>query len=209
MSESERRRKYRWDRVLIETDRLFTPQFEDAVVYLTGAQLEMLRNTTQNLRRQETYVSEYAIGYYLTPTVADYDSILAIVSDLEEVLMGNPNTIWGYNERWSWSDIAVSDGSPSTAVSTDDIPEGMVYVVEYWSIQQRGGVSLGTVVQIIGGISTPYIYQAPNLPDDELVYETTHLTLAAGDTLRLTVYGLPNGESCQIWAWGYKMVVPT
>lgn len=96
---SDERRGYRYDRVLIESDRILSPQFADAVVFLSGAQIEMLRNVTQYLRRLDTYVSSYHQDYYLTPDASDYDDILAMVSDLEEVLMGNPNTILGYTEH--------------------------------------------------------------------------------------------------------------
>lgn len=88
MSESWRRKAYYNKRVLIETARVLSPQGEDALLCITGAQLEMLCNLTQYLRRRSTYASEYANDYYLAPTEAEWDSILAIVADLEETLMG-------------------------------------------------------------------------------------------------------------------------
>lgn len=130
MGESVRRRKYRYDRVLIETDRVLNPQFDDAVVYLTGAQIEMLRNVSQYLNRLDTYVTEYNPGYYIAPTAVDYDAILEIVADLEETLMGNPNTIWGYKEPLRFA-ATWANASPGThELSTDAIPAGSVARLE-------------------------------------------------------------------------------
>jgi len=208
MSESERRRKYRWDRVLIETDRLFNPQFDDAVVYLTGAQLEMLRNTTQNLRRPETYVSEYAMGYYLTPTVEDYDSILAIVADLEEVLMGNPNTIWGYKDRLFEFPFVTSTGETNTDLYSSSVPAGYVYVVNHWSFVHVGGTTCGVMLMLDDGSQQQRIYTAPALPSGEHVYQSINIPMKEDDRFWLRIIGLPDTTSAYLRIWGYKMVVP-
>jgi len=127
MSESERRRKYRYNRVMIETERILDPQFNDAVVFLTGAQIEMLRNVTQYLNRLDTYVSEQFLGYYLAPTVEDYDSILEIVADLEETLMGNENVIFGYNAVLQEFHNVQSDVNDDFVTSCAQVPEGEVW----------------------------------------------------------------------------------
>lgn len=208
MSESERRRKYRWNRVLIETDRLFNPQYDDAVVYLTGAQIEMLRNVTQNLRRLDTYVTEYAIGYYLAPTVEEYDSILEIVSDLEEVLMGNPNTIWGYKDRFRDAQFETSIGDAYTDCVTDAVPEGLVHVVEHWTIQHLGDTTCSVDLYISLGGGDPVLYTAPNLPSADRVYQLSGVTLKEGDTITFRVWGLPNTKTMSLYVWGHTMVVP-
>ena len=208
MSESERRRKYRWDRVLIETDRLFSPQFDDAVVYLTGAQLEMLRNATQNLRRPETYVSEYAMGYYLTPTVEDFDSVLEIVADLEEVLMGNPNTIWGYKDRWVAQVTETNAGEDPTIAITPAVPAGYVYVAEFWSGSHNAGVTRYVILEVKAGAVGPILYTAPALPSGENVGGVVHLTLKEDDVIKWIVYGLDVGEVARLRVWGYMMKVP-
>ncbi len=88
MSEAWRKKTFYRPRVLIETSRVLYPQFGDSVLCITGAQLEMLRNLTQYLHRRSTFASEYETSGYLTPTNEEWDSIQAIVGDLEEVLMG-------------------------------------------------------------------------------------------------------------------------
>jgi len=156
MSENERHCGYRYGRVLIETDRILNPQFDDAVVYLSGAQIEMLRNVTQYLRRRETYVTEYNPGYYLAPTVEDYDEILAIVADLEETLMGNENVIWGYKDTYSAMDDNNYLATGFITRETLPVPPGYVYVITGITAQFSTGAA-----------SSMYIY----------------LTMAAGDVL--------------------------
>lgn len=88
MSESWRYKTYYKPRVLIETSRVLYPQYQDSVLCLTGAELELLRNLMQYLHRRSTFASEYQKGGYLAPTNAEWDSIEAIVASLEEKLMG-------------------------------------------------------------------------------------------------------------------------
>lgn len=88
MPEATRVKKYYRKRVLIDTERVLDPQFDDSLLCITGAQLEMLRNLTQYLHRRSTFVSEYNDQYYLAPTEEEWDSLQAIVADLEETLMG-------------------------------------------------------------------------------------------------------------------------
>ncbi|GAG90115.1 unnamed protein product, partial [marine sediment metagenome] len=88
MSEVWRRKSYYEPRVLIDTSRVLTPHFDDALVCLTGAELEMLRNLTQYLHRRATFAASYQETYYYAPTEAEWDDIQAIVANLEEKLMG-------------------------------------------------------------------------------------------------------------------------
>lgn len=88
MSEDWRRKSYYRPRVLLDTARILAPQFDDELLCITGPQIEMLRNLTQYLRRRSTFASEYHDNHYLAPTNAEWDTIQAIVADLEETLMG-------------------------------------------------------------------------------------------------------------------------
>ncbi|GAF98439.1 unnamed protein product [marine sediment metagenome] len=88
MSEAWRRKTYYKPRVLISTERILDPQFSDALVCITGAQLEMLRNLTQYLHRRSTFSQNEDLQGYLSPTSEDWDTIQAIVADLEHTLMG-------------------------------------------------------------------------------------------------------------------------
>jgi len=88
MGEEWRRKTFYRTRVLIETERILNPQFSDSLVCLTGAEIELLRNTVKYLHRRSTFVSEYEAGGYLAPTNAEWDALQAIVANLEETLMG-------------------------------------------------------------------------------------------------------------------------
>lgn len=87
MSTEWRRKTYYRPRVLISTARILDPQFDDVLLCLSGAQLEMLRNMTQYLHRRSTFSQNEDLQGYLSPTGEDWDTIQAIVSDLEEKLM--------------------------------------------------------------------------------------------------------------------------
>lgn len=208
MSEVERRRGYRHSLVLIETARILDPQFSDVVVFLSGAQIELLRNVSQYLNRLETYVSEYQPGHYLAPTTEDYDSILAIVADLEETLMGNPNTIWGYKDRIYQDQEATSTGAAYTDVETGAVPSQTVVVCEAWAAMQDGGVPCDIAVYLKSGGDSFMLYTAPSLASGIYVTQGANLTLAAGDVLHMRVMGLPDTEKCYLWLWGHTMVVP-
>lgn len=88
MSTEWRRKTYYRSRVLIDTARILNPQFDDALLCITGAQLEMIRNLTQYLHRRSTFAEDYGKVGYLAPDTADWDTIQAIVADLEETIMG-------------------------------------------------------------------------------------------------------------------------
>ena len=208
MSETARRKGYVSTRVLIDAARVLTPTFDDAVVYLTGAQLEVLRNLTQYANRQESYVAEYESGYYLTPDVDDWDDIQAIVADLEETLMGNPNTIWGYKDRWLEQIATVSTGAGTTVASSDPVPEGYVYVLEHFSCSHNGGVARSVTLHMDVGGSNPILYEAPSLPSGDWVIQTTNLTMKEGDKVTWTVYALADTYTARLRMWGHMMVVP-
>ncbi len=87
MTDDWRRKTYYGPRVLIDTQRILAPQFPDAIVCLSGAQIEMLRNLTQYLHRRSTWAESYAKTYYLAPSNEDWVTVQAIVADLEEKLM--------------------------------------------------------------------------------------------------------------------------
>lgn len=88
MSEKWRHKTYYKPRVLISTERVLDPQFEDGLICLTGAELEMLRNLTQYLHRRSTFAEDENQARYLTPDADDWDVIQALVANLEEKLMG-------------------------------------------------------------------------------------------------------------------------
>lgn len=208
MTDPTRRRRYRYDRVVIEKARILDAQFDDAVMFFTGAQIELMRNMTEYLRRLETYCSDYHLGYYLTPTAEDYDSLMAIVANLEETLMGNPNTIWGYYDQWEQRVAQYSTGGANTYVETTPVPAGYVYKLEHWTLYHTGGITCGVYLIVNLGGSDPVLYDVPALPSQERAYDETNITLKEGDTIKLRVSALPDEEAAALYVLGYKMAVP-
>ena len=205
---TEQRYGYTYHRVLVDSTRILDPQFDDAVIYVTGAQLELLRNMTQYLNRLSTYVSEYQPDYYLSPTVEDYDDILAIVADLESVLMGNPNTIWGYADRWYEAKDSTSVGDASTDVLSTAVPAGYIHVLEAWQIVHYGLVPCGIAVYADAVANDLRMYTAPALASGVDAVQFPNVTMKEGDRVRFRVTNLPNGTKSYLRLWGYKMVVP-
>jgi len=97
MGDEWRRKTYYHTRVLIDTSRILDPQFDDVLICITGAQLEMLRNLMQYLHRRSTFVSEQFDTHYLAPTNNEWDSLQAEVAELESVLMGCPDIVTALN----------------------------------------------------------------------------------------------------------------
>ncbi len=208
MSEAERRRKYVRNRVLIETARVLSPTFHDAVVFLSGAQLELLRNVTQYLNRQETYVSEYNPGYYLTPPTADYDDILEIVADMEEVLMGNPNTIWGYSERLVDRISEYGSGTNDLWVVHGSVPAGELWIVHNLYVLHEADAAKQLQIYTQGGGEFYYLVDLPSA--SPIVYHRWDgtLILAEDDDLVARVVAPGDGKLVEFGIYGYKMIVP-
>ena len=88
MVEQWRKKTYYKPRIIIETQRVIESSIKDSLICLTGGEIEMLRNITHYLERRSTFVSEYQTTGYLCPDVDDWDTISAIVAQLQEKLMG-------------------------------------------------------------------------------------------------------------------------
>lgn len=95
MSETRHRERYADTRVLIEKKYVLNPTFPNVTLTLGGGQVEMLRNLTQYLSVRSTFVDEYKVGYYFGPTDSDWDSVGAIVADLEDMLMSGDSVARG------------------------------------------------------------------------------------------------------------------
>lgn len=122
--------------------------------------------------------------------------------------MGNPNTIWGYADRWSEHDGVTSVGAGWTDAETAPVPAGYVYVLEYWEILQNDDANRGVVLQIKGGIGNPYLYEAPNFPYGQYVFEPANITLKEGDYLQFRCWSLPATKTMSLTVWGHMMIVP-
>ena len=208
MSEVERRRKYVGTRALIETDRILTPSFADGVLYFTGAQVELMRNLMQYANEIETYVSEYESGYYMIPDASDWDDLQAIVADLEETLMGNPNTIWGYNDLWVERNLGYGSGTDDLYVSSDTVPEGEIWILQNCYVKHNAAAAKITILYAYADTEFIYYVTVPALAPN--IYERYQgpLTLKEGDKVVAWVTAPGDGKQVDFGILGYKMAVP-
>lgn len=205
---TEQRCSYAYHRVLIDSARVLDSQFADAVIQVTGAQLEMLRNMTQYLTRLTTYVSEYKPGYYLTPTVEDYDTILAVVAELEEVLMGNENLLWGYHERWSALYDHTKVGAGNYSLDGTAVAEGYVHVLEGTAHRDIGSAVTQLAKLDGGAVIIPIGVQEQSPSSYYAIEPGLRYTMEEGDKVTCTFYQAQDGDVLQLYAWGYKMKLP-
>jgi hypothetical protein len=205
---TEHRYGYTYHRVLIDSTRVLDPQFHDAVIYVTGAQLELLRNMTQYLNRLSTYVSEYHPDYYLSPTIEDYDIINAIVADLEETLMGNPNVIWGYSDNLWYRASAVAGSDATKNIGTPTIAEGELWVISKVSLHRTDNADNPVRLTHFGSLGYRDVADYP-IPAVNTYYDyDVRSVLKAGEALRFGFTGATTGETVTIVVLGYQMVVP-
>ena len=208
MSEAERRRYYGKNRVLIEYQRLRYPQFDDAVLYFTGVQIEILRNLMQYARQPEGYVSVYGPDSYLIPAAAEWDEIETIVSDMEETLMGNPNTIWGYKDRVVTMSNLQSDVNGDFAVDLPEVSANEVWRVMGVSVYRDTNAAQYARVSIAYSGGSIAIEDIAMAAVGKLYPSISEFVLKAVDNIRVTYTGATIGETVITSAWGYKMAVP-
>jgi len=201
------RAKYKSDRVLIDAERILDSPFDGDVLQFTGAHIELMRNLTQYLHREKTFVDVYAAGYYETPDTADMDAINAIVSDLEEILMGNENTVFGYSDRYleHWSNSEHAAGTQ--LLETMPVPAGYVYVVQHIYTVQL--VTSGSWQSVVASDDTDDVYIDIVFPVVAGVQRpiSTSIILKEGDYLRSTWGNTAIDELLEFGVWGYKMKV--
>ena len=209
MSEQPIRYGYRDSRVLIEASRVLQPPLSGATITITGAQVEMLRNITQYLNRIDTYVKKYEIGYYWVPTVEQWDSIQAIVADLEEKLMGDENTIWGYKERIAIANSTTVVTPGSYRLTLFVVPAGFVYVVTT-IISNNAGSPCKHTHQLYDAEIGNSVHIVTTSAGNELVIHTgQNYVLQEGDSVRVFFEGVAADDFIVGRVWGHKMAVPT
>lgn len=84
----DRIRRYYRPRVVIGIDSVLTPEFDGLLVCLEPEHLAILRPLLQYAHRKTTFADVYDDEYYLIPDDDQWDSIQAIVAELEYTLMG-------------------------------------------------------------------------------------------------------------------------
>lgn len=207
MSEVERRRSHWYNAILIESDRVLNPVHDDAVIYITGAQVELLRNITVYLRRRHTYVDENHPGYYLVPDDSDFDDILAIVSDLEETLMGNPNTLFGYSEQLHVDGGETKSGDGNYTASSGQVPAEKIWLVQSITFQNRTAARGAVHIWVQLGGDRQWLIQNDN-PGTVLQTWTGCIVLKEDDEIECLQNSCIDGDVMRFGVLGDVMVVP-
>lgn len=208
MSETERRTRYDNKRVMIETQRVLDSQFDDAVLCITGGQLELLRNLMMYLRRESTFVSEYHASDYFTPTVGEWDNLLAVVANLEEKLMGNENVIWGYSDPVAQEVKELSASVGSDTLSSAPVPSGEVWVVQAIAAFDVDTDLSSIKIQVFsGGVPVHLYYADPGEANIPAVW-SGEVVLPHNGYIYVTFLGTVEGDDIYLRYLGYKMKVP-
>lgn len=208
LTEPNDRVSYKESRVLIETQDVLESDFQSAVLHFTGGQLNVLRNVVAYATRLESFVSEYHSTYYVVPDDTEWVALSALVSELENILMGNDNVIFGYNERL-WENLGATLSVTGTYQSaTGAVPAGEVWNVQQVSIRNVTGNRGGTFCNlIIDSYSVPIAVLVTSVQSVPLEYNGL-LTLKEGDRVEVAQVGAQSGDVIQAHVWGYKMKVP-
>lgn len=230
MSEVERRRAFFAGRVLIESDRILDPQFDDSLLCLTGAELELLRNITAYLHRQESFVDTYHDGYYIMPDDADFDDIQAIVASLEEKLMGCTEmealltSINGYLSTISFNlglmhmigdPIAAnemisdqSDGSGAYYVEYTAVPEDYRLKVYGVAAMDTTGPCTSIRFEWYKGASWRQFHYVATVAGGVPIWWMGPITLEYGENLRVRFAGSANLDNLRIIRWAERFEIP-
>ena len=208
MSKEERRRKYNAQTVLIDSSRILSTTFDDGDLYFTGPQIELMRNLMQYANRIESYVAEYESSYYFTPDNDDWDEIQAIVADMEETLMGNPNTLWGFGQELREAEQDTNALVGENVLYSDAVETGVVWVVQ--SVTAWDATSIITDIRLIvsDGVADSTLVYSMVSAIGQHVYCLPGVSLVEGDKVAAVFRGVVAGDTIRLRIWGYKMAVP-
>jgi len=205
---SELRVGYNGTRILIDAGRVLDSSFAARAVHITGAQTEMLRNVTHYLNRRSTFVKEYHDGYYLMTGDEEWDSIQAEVSDLEDMLMSEENTLWGFNDGFVRNLAYEAPGDGTATVNCDEVPEGELLVLQTISwinvTAQRGTMQILIKRDAMSCVLKVGLAQ----PQALALCWSGKVTLEEDDRIIVKQAGCLTGDAFVGAAWGYRMKVP-
>jgi hypothetical protein len=164
---------------------------------------------TQYLNERTTFVDVYHTGYYQLPNDGDWDEIQAIVADLELRLMGSDNTLWGYNTQLAEREDDTLDYAGSFVQEHMAVPAGEVWVIHSISLWTDTQAADADCAINLGGFVQPAIFETVTVPaDGSKVASPLNVVLEQGNKVRVTWWGLANGQRIKTDILGYKMKVP-
>jgi len=208
MSEEEQQFGYVYDRILIESSRVASSDFPDILVWLTGQDLEILRNIVSYATRRTTFVNEYHDSYYKVADDTDWAIIESIVAELEYKLMGNGNVPFGFNDVYQEAEFDDDVGSPTTELTFSLVPEGEVWVITQWVAVNEDTRTTNNMLRV--ETPTAVFNCAARHPDvaNHKVGTSVHVVIDFGQRVQVVFEGCSMGDVVRAWISGYKMMVP-
>jgi hypothetical protein len=200
---------YRYNRVLIDAARILDSPFFDAVLLVSGAQLELLRNMTQYLNERTTFVDTYHTNYYQLPNDGDWDEIRAIVADLELRLMGDMNTIFAYHDVYQEYGYDLDTDAAIEVLTFDTVPVGEVWVITQWSARDEYTQNTNTNLLIRTPFDINIAATAQPVGINRVVGTSVKAVLRATQYAQIEFEGCENNDVLWGYVSGYKMKVPT
>lgn len=201
MEDAERRLSYQYQRVLLETTRVLSPQFDDTLICLTGAELELLRNVCTYFHLRSSFVSQYDETYYLCPDDDDWDDIQAIVADLEEKLMGCKI----YRETWAEEKTGTATGGGNAVANFTTVPAGEIWQLQFVKAYHDAGVAKALQFAVYDPSTLYTFYYDASVLSGEIAVATVPITIAPGQNLRMLAFAPGDGKKIYAQAFGYKM----
>ena len=230
MEEAERRLSYQYQRVLLETTRVLSPQFDDTLICLTGAELELLRNVCTYFHLRSSFVSQYDETYYLCPDDEDWDDIQAIVADLEEKLMGCQDiaddiaSIKAYAAaiafdlelvRIEQSPIAANesvyasgDGEANQSLLFTACPDDYRMKVYGLFAVDTSNACSQIRFEYEGAYSSRQFYSVSSVAGGQPIVWVGPISLEAGDQLKARFSGATTGDNLRAVMWAERFEVP-
>jgi len=201
------RTSYQNDRILIEASRILTPQFAGTTITIDGAQVELLRNIVSYLHQERTFVSEYHGTYYLTASDADFDDLSAIVADLEEKLMGNPNVVWGFGERINDVTFDLTMPAGNSNLTSTDVPAGKVWRITHVCVWIVSATCTEALVVAQSAADIAPIHSIKPIVSSKYYPATVDIVMREGDQIYARFYNMTLDDTAYLYLWGYSMDV--
>lgn len=197
-----RRRRYEERRVLIESARILDSPFDDSLICLSGAEQELLRNLTQYLRRQDTFVASYFEQHYLTPDAEAWDTLQAIVAGLEEKLMGCEELeaailhiaeVAGIESCFDTKSVTAS-GWELEYLTFDEVPEGYIQEVDILVGVNVSGASTYIRTEVLEGANGRLLSHTVGPAQSIVCGLVSPFRVGEGLTCRVGFFGMDAGD---------------
>lgn len=201
------RRNYRYGGMYMEATRILNPQFDSIALELTGAQVELLRNVTMLFHSQDVFVDAYHDGYYMNASDVDYDTILAIVADLENKLMGGKTMLWEYSDTYREEQFDLDADASTITLTFGLVPADEVWVVTQWIAVNEDTRTTNNTLMVSTATAS---FDAASAHPDAANHRTgtsVFIPLKTNERVEMRIEGCQQDDEIHGWVSGYKIDV--